>query len=272
MEHLPGHHVHLQHADFVSLVFLARIDELHHVAAAHRAVHNLEVSDDAAEGVEDGVENEGLQGSLLVAFWAGDALHHGLENLLHTHACLAAGADDFFAFAADEIDDFVLYLFGHSVRHVAFVDDGNDFQVVVDGHVEVADGLSLHTLRSIYHEQRPFAGSYASAHLVAEVHVSRSVDEVEDVLLTVQVVLHLNGVALDGDATFLFQVHIVEHLPLGHGDGLRVLQQSVCQGALPVVDMGNNAEVSNVMHIKSRYFEAKLQNKNKKSEKSVKKI
>ena len=247
-QRLPGHHVHLQHTYLVGLVLLAGIDELHHVAAPHRAVHDLEVGDDAAEGVEHGVEDEGLQGSLLVALGTGNALHHSPQDVLHAHARLAAGAYDFLALAADEVHDFVLHLVGHRIGHVALVDDGNDFQVVVDGHVEVADGLRLHALRSVHDEQGTLAGSDAAAHLVAEVHVSRRVDEIEDVLLPPQAVLHLYGVALDGDAALLFQVHIVEHLPLGHGYGLCVLQQTVCQSALPVVDVGNDAEVANVLH------------------------
>jgi hypothetical protein len=71
--------------------------------------------------------------------------------------------------------------------------------------------------------------------------------------------------ALDCDATLTLQVHIVEHLCLhvlsGHSVG--VLKQSVGQGTLSVVDMGNYAEVSNVFHC--RYIgiaSAKLVKKN----------
>ena len=248
LQHLAGHHVHLQHAYLVGLILLARVDELHQVAALHRAVHDFEVCDDAAEGIEDGVEDERLQGSFLVALRTGDALHDGPQDVLHAHACLAAGADDFLVLAADEVHYLVLHLVGHCIGHVALVDDRNDFQVVVDGHVEVTDGLSLHALRSVDDKQGTLAGSDASAHLVAEVHVSRRVNEIENVLLPLQAVLHLYGMTLDGDAALLFQVHIVEHLPLGHGDGLSVLQQTVCQSALPVVDMGYDAEVANVLH------------------------
>ena len=51
MELLAGNHIHLQHADFVRIVFLARIEELHFVSFANHAVHNLEVGDDAPERV-----------------------------------------------------------------------------------------------------------------------------------------------------------------------------------------------------------------------------
>ena len=223
MKDVSGYHVHLQDTDFVGLVFLSRVDELHLVAASHRAVYNLEVSDDAAERVEDRVEDKCLQRSLLVAFGTRNAFNNSTEYVFHAHACLATRTNDFLAFATKQVHDFVLDLFWHGVRHVALIDDRDDFQVVVDSHVEVTNGLSLNALSSIYNKQSTFAGGNASRDLVAEVHVSWSVDEVQDVFLAVERVFHLNRVTFDGDATLLFEVHIVEHLALRHGNGLGVL-------------------------------------------------
>ena len=51
----------------------------------------------------------------------------------------------------------------------------------------------------------------------------RSIDEIEDVLLAILVVLHLDRMALDGDPLFLLQVHIVQdlclHVPAGQSLG-----------------------------------------------------
>jgi hypothetical protein len=53
----------------------------------------------------------------------------------------------------------------------------------------------------------------AAAHLVAEVHVAGRVDQVEDVLPPIHgLVVHLDGVALDGDAALALQVHVVQRL------------------------------------------------------------
>ena len=53
-----------------------------------------------------------------------------------------------------------------------------------------------------------------------------------------------NGVALDGDAPFPFDVHGIQYLvaepPLIHQTG--VLNQTVGQGGLTVIDMGDNTE------------------------------
>ena len=79
--------------------------------------------------------------------------------------------------------------------------------------------------------------------------MSRSVDKVKCVFLTIEFVLHLDGVALDGDATFFLQIHIVEHLSVRNVDGLGTFQQSVGQRTLSVVDVSNDAEIAYVFHV-----------------------
>ena len=68
------------------------------------------------------------------------------------------------------------------------------------------------------------------------------VDEVEDILS----VLHPHGLHLDGNPPLAFEVHLVEDLVahLALWDGPRALKQTIGQGALPMVDVGNNAEVA----------------------------
>lgn len=52
-----------------------------------------------------------------------------------------------------------------------------------------------------------------------KVHVSRSVNQIQYILLSPILVLHLDGMALDRNTSLLFQVHIVKHLPFGYLDG-----------------------------------------------------
>jgi hypothetical protein len=57
-------------------------------------------------------------------------------------------------------------------------------------------------------------------------------------------------VLLDRDAALALQVHGVEEL-LGHlapGEGPRRLHQSVGEGGLAVIDMGDDGEVADVIH------------------------
>ena len=81
-----------------------------------------------------------------------------------------------------------------------FLVASGDVKVVVNGEVEVGNGLCLHALRGVHEQQCPFACRNGTADLVREVDVSRSVDEVQLVLLAIVGMDHLDGVALDGDA------------------------------------------------------------------------
>ena len=78
--------------------------------------------------------------------------------------------------------------------------------------------------------------------------MSRSINEIQHVFLPIFLVLHLDGMALDGDASLFLQVHIVEHLPFGDLDGVGVFQQSICQGRLTMVYMCDDAEITYVLH------------------------
>ena len=81
--------------------------------------------------------------------------------------------------------------------------------------------------------------------------MARSVDQVEYVFFAVAgQVFHLDRMALDGDAFFALQVHVVQdlglHFPLVERIGL--FQQTVGQCRFAVVDMGYDAEIAYVFH------------------------
>ena len=75
--------------------------------------------------------------------------------------------------------------------------------------------------------------------------------EVQAVFLPFILIVHLYGVALYGNTFLTLQVHIVQylglHIPVRYGFG--VLQQAVGQGTFTMINMGDNTEVPNVLHI-----------------------
>ena len=132
-------------------------------------------------------------------------------------------------------------------RQVDLVDDRNDLHPEVDGKVGVGDRLGLDPLGGIDQQQGPLAGRQAARDLVGEVHVPGRVDEVESVVRAVgRLVLQGDRMALDGDASFPLQVHGIEqlllHFPLA--DRLGSLQQTVAERRLPMVNMGDDAEIA----------------------------
>ena len=55
--------------------------------------------------------------------------------------------------------------------------------------------------------------------------------------------------ALDGNSTLFLKLHVVEHLPFSNLNGIGEFQQTIGNGALTVVDVGNNTKVSNMLHL-----------------------
>ena len=143
---LTGLHVEFEHSDFIGIIFLAGGHEFHEVVFADCAVDNLEICDDAAEGIENRVENQRLERLRGVSLGSGDTLDDGTEDFGYTDAGLAARADDFLRVAAEKIHNLILHLVGLGAVEVDLVDYGDNLKVVVDSHVEVGDGLSLYAL------------------------------------------------------------------------------------------------------------------------------
>ena len=134
---LAGNAVHPQHPDLIGIVFLAGGDKLHMLPRLQRAVEDAEIGDDAPEGIEHRIENQGLQRSVLVPFRRTDVLHNGLQNQINPFACLGTRLNNLLALAAQQLHNLVLNLLRHGGRHVNLVHHRNDVQVVVNGHVEV---------------------------------------------------------------------------------------------------------------------------------------
>ena len=139
---------------------------------------------------------------------------------------------------------------GVGAGQVDLVDDGDDREVVVDGEVDVREGLCLDALGCIDDQQHPLAGGEGAAHLVAEVYVARRVDQVQRVVVTIRPgVREHAGLSLDRDPALSLQLHLVEvlvlHLALGQQPG--VLDEAICQGRFAVVDVRDDREVANAL-------------------------
>ena len=149
---ISRHHVKLKHAYLIGVVLHTCIDELDFVALGNRAVDNLIVGDDATEGIEDGVEDKSLQGSFGISYGRWHTLYDGIEDFVDALSRLTTGKEHFVWIYSQQTNDLVLHLFGRSAWQVDLVDHWDDGQVMIDRHVEVADGLRLYSLRSVYDE------------------------------------------------------------------------------------------------------------------------
>ena len=76
-----------------------------------------------------------MQRCVLIADGSGNTLHYGAKNIVDALPRTAGGADNLLMLATEQFDDFIFYLLGHRVRHVALVEHGDNFEVVLYGHI-----------------------------------------------------------------------------------------------------------------------------------------
>jgi hypothetical protein len=81
--------------------------------------------------------------------------------------------------------------------------------------------------------------------------MARGIDQIENILFSILgAVGKGDGLALDGDSPLALNVHIIEDLvfevPLVYHAS--VLDEAVCKGRFPVIDMSDNTEITNVFH------------------------
>ncbi len=217
------------------------------LAFAQRSLEDAGQHDDAAIGIEPGVENQRLQPVVGVSLGRRDALYDGFEHVGDALSGFGADENGVGGIEADRAFD---HFFGASdvgARQIDFVDDGNDFKAVIDGEIGVGERLRLDALRGVDDQQRAFAGGQRARDFVGKIHVAGRVDQVELISLAIlRGVHHADGVGLDGDAALALQVHGVEHLGLHFARGERSgqLQQAVGQRGFAMVDVGNDGEVA----------------------------
>ena len=82
--------------------------------------------------------------------------------------------------------------------------------------------------------------------------MARCVDQIEAVRLTVSgLIREGNRLALDRNSPLTFNIHIIQYLVfegslVAHTG---ILDKPICKGRLPVVNVGDNAEVADIFHI-----------------------
>ena len=122
---------------------------------------------------------------------------------------------------------------------------------MINGQVGVGQGLGFDALGGVDDQDGTFAGGQGAGDLIVEVDVTGGVDQVELIgLAVVGGVGQVDGPGFDGDAAFALDVHVIQQLlfHLAGGDGAGLLQDAVGQGGFAVVDVGNDAEIADMIH------------------------
>lgn len=76
------------------------------------------------------------------------------------------------------------------------------------------------------------------------------INQIKHVVFAMALVIHLNRVALNGNSPLSFQIHIIQslRLQLSHANCLGLFQQTICKGALPMINMRNYAKIPDLFH------------------------
>jgi hypothetical protein len=236
-------------ADLAHDVLDARGKGADRVAGPDLAVEDAHEQDDALVHVVPRVDEQQAQRGVEAADGSGDLLDDGGQQGGDVVARLGRDHDGRVRVDFERVVDLLEHAGRVGVGEVDLVQHGHEGEALGEGEVEVGDRLRLHALAGIHEQQGAAAAGVAARHLGAEVDVTGRVDEMEQVVLAVVVVYHGARLRLDRDAALALDVELVENLLVAaHGDGARELEQAVRQGALAMVDVGDDAEVAEAVH------------------------
>ena len=147
--------------------------------------------------------------------------------------------------------DDVLDLLNHSLRirtgQIDFIDNRDNFQIIVQRQIDIAQCLRLHSLCGVYHKNCPVAGRQAAGNFIIKINMSGSIYHIQNILLSVlRIIDNPACLRLDGNAALPFQFHIIQNLALHFpaGQQTRHLYNPVRQRGFSVINMGHNTEIS----------------------------
>ena len=138
------------------------------LALAHAAVDDARQNDDAAVGIEPGIEDQRAQRRVRRALGRRHPVHDRFENLRRCRCpFLALTSTASLASRPITLLDLLANALGLGRRQIDLVDDRNDFQIVMQRQVGVGQRLRFDALRRVHHQQRAFAGLQAARNFVA---------------------------------------------------------------------------------------------------------
>ena len=219
-------------------------------ALLERPVDHADEDDDAEIGVVPGIDEEGLERGGLVALGRRQTLDDRLKHKIDVEARLGRDRHRVRGVEADHVLDLLLDPIRFGGGQVDLVENGHNLMARVEGVIDVRQRLRLDALARVDHQERALACRERPRHLIGEVDVAGRVHEVEDIGFAVLgPVFEPHGLRLDGDAALALDIHGVEHLldhvALRHRP--RLLDETVGQRRLAVVDMGDDREVSDIL-------------------------
>ena len=180
------------------------------LTGAHGALHDAEIHHHAPIAVILAVKDQRLQRGLWITLGSRNIADNILQHRLDVDAHLGGDLRGVHGGQADDVLYLLLGLQRVRGRQVDLVEHGEDLQIVLHSQISVGQGLGLHALCGVHHQNSALTGGQRPGNLVVEVHMARRVDQVQFIGLAVlSLVVQLHGTGLDGDAPLPLQIHVV---------------------------------------------------------------
>ncbi len=144
-------------------------------------VYDADQDDDAEISVVPGIDQEGLQGSRLVALGRGQALDDRFEHEVDIETRLGRDRHGVRGVEADHVLDLLLDPLGLGGGQIDLVEYGDDLMPRVEGVVDIRQRLRLDPLARVDHQKRALASRERPRHFVSEIDMAGRVHEVEDI-------------------------------------------------------------------------------------------
>ena len=116
--------------------------------------------------------------------------------------------------------------------------------------VDISESLCLHSLSRINHQNSAVTRCKRTGHFIVEIHMARGVDQVKNILFAVICFVDdPDSLRFDRYTPLLLQIHIIEHLRrhFTARQGSGHLDKTVRQSGLPVIDMGDDTKISDML-------------------------
>ena len=149
----------------------------------------------------------------------------------------------------EQFKNLVQNFFRVRVLAVNLVDDHDRLRAGFQSLAQNEARLRLRAFGGIHHEQHAVNHVHDALDLAAEIRVAGRVHDVDVVILVFE-----RGVfGADGDALFLFQIHrihqaFLRRLVLVGAEGAGLLEQTIHERGLAVVNVRDDGDISDVLH------------------------
>jgi hypothetical protein len=185
----------------------------------------------------------------LLRLW--DFLDDAIEYRLDIFSGLRRDWYDILSRAPEEVDHLRTHSLDVRTREVDLIQHWDDREIILEGEIDIRQGLCLDPLSRIDHEDRSLGRGETAGNFILEVDMSRGIDQVE----LDSFPLHPDRSELDRDTTLTLEIHLVKclRLDLPLLECPRDLHESISERRFPMIDMGDDAEITDGTHSSRKY-------------------